>query len=130
MVNPDDVYFDSGTQIRPAAVIDASNGPVYIGCNSRIESHAAVIGPCYIGPNSVVLAGLIAASSIGHTCRVGGEVEESIFHCYVNKYHAGFIGHSYVAPWVNFGAMTTNSDLKNNYSNIRVSLGGEALDTG
>ncbi|MCK4371955.1 MAG: hypothetical protein KAW61_02360, partial [candidate division Zixibacteria bacterium] len=68
--------------------------------------------------------------SIGHTCRVGGEVEESIFHSYVNKYHAGFIGHSYVGPWVNFGAMTTNSDLKNNYSTIRSSVGGELIDTG
>lgn len=129
VVNRDDVYFDSGVEVKPGAVIDASSGPVYIGCNSRIEAHAAVIGPCYIGPNSVVLAGRIAASSIGHTCRVGGEVEESIFHCYVNKYHAGFIGHSYVAPWVNFGAMTTNSDLKNNYSNIRVSINESTVDT-
>jgi UDP-N-acetylglucosamine diphosphorylase/glucosamine-1-phosphate N-acetyltransferase len=103
---------------------------VYIGANTRIEPQAALAGPCYIGPNSVVVAGKIAGSSIGHTCRVGGEVEECIFQAYVNKYHAGFVGHSYVGAWVNFGAMTTNSDLKNNYSNIRVSLGGESIDTG
>jgi len=77
-----------------------------------------------------VVAGKVSSSSIGHTCRVGGEVEESVFHSYVNKYHAGFIGHSYVGSWVNFGAMTTNSDLKNNYSGIRVTLNGDLIDTG
>jgi hypothetical protein len=53
-----------------------------------------------------------------------------VFQSYVNKYHAGFIGHSYVGSWVNFGAMTTNSDLKNNYSTIQVSVGGQLRDTG
>jgi UDP-N-acetylglucosamine diphosphorylase/glucosamine-1-phosphate N-acetyltransferase len=129
-INQGDILLDNDVRVGPTAVIDASSGPVYIGPNTRIEPQAAVYGPCYIGPNSIVVAGKISVSSIGHTCRVGGEVEESIFHEYVNKYHAGFIGHSYVGPWVNFGAMTTNSDLKNNYSNIRVSLSGETIDTG
>lgn len=129
-VNQSDVVLGSGAEIFPGAVIDASNGPVYIGDNTRVESLATVYGPAYIGPNSVVVAGKITSSSIGHTSRVGGEVEHSIFHAYVNKYHAGFIGHSYVGEWVNFGAMTTNSDLKNNYTNIKVSLGGQMLDTG
>ena len=57
-------------------------------------------------------------------------MEESIFQAYGNKYHAVFVGHSYVGQWVNFGAMTTNSDLKNNYSTIRVSVNGESIDTG
>lgn len=126
----ENVFLGGGVEILPAAVIDASRGPVFVGSNTRIEPHAAVIGPCYIGPNSIVVAGKISTSSIGHTCRVGGEVEHSIFHSYVNKYHAGFIGHSYVGSWVNFGAMTTNSDLKNNYSNISVSIKGRQLDTG
>jgi len=126
----ENVYLGSDVEIFPAAVIDASRGPVFIGGNTRIEPHAAVYGPCYIGPNSVVVAGKISSSSIGHTCRVGGEVEHSVFHSYVNKYHAGFIGHSYVGSWVNFGAMTTNSDLKNNYSNISVSVRGRQIDTG
>ncbi|UCG62730.1 MAG: hypothetical protein JSV52_05445 [Candidatus Zixiibacteriota bacterium] len=125
-----DVYLGNDVEIMPGAVIDASNGPIYIGPNTRVESHAAIYGPTYVGPNSVVVAGKITSSSIGHTCRVGGEVEHSVFHSYVNKYHAGFIGHSYVGSWVNFGAMTTNSDLKNNYSNIKVSLNGDMIDTG
>ena len=130
IVKPDEIIVESGVQVSQGALLDASKGPIYIGGNSRVDTQAAIYGPCYIGPNSVVAAGKIVASSIGHSCRVGGEVEESIFHSYVNKYHAGFIGHSYVGPWVNFGAMTTNSDLKNNYSNIRVSVGGKMIDTG
>ncbi len=130
IIKPEDVILGSGVQVSPGALLDASRGPIYIGGNCRVDTQAAVYGPCYIGPNSVVVAGKVVASSIGHTCRVGGEVEKSIFHSYVNKYHAGFIGHSYVGPWVNFGAMTTNSDLKNNYSNIRVSVGGKPIDTG
>ena len=129
IVNPSKVHFENDVEVFPAAVIDASKGPVFVGANTRIESHAAIYGPCFIGANSVVLAGKIVASSVGHTCRVGGEVEESIFHAYVNKYHAGFIGHSYVGQWVNFGAMTTNSDLKNNYAVIRATVNGKSLNT-
>ncbi len=128
--NEDDIFLGNGVELRPSSVVDASRGPVYIGDQVRVEPHATIVGPCFIGPNTVVLAGNVAESSIGHTCRVGGEVEGSVFHSYVNKYHAGFIGHSYVGPWVNFGAMTTNSDLKNNYSAIRVVLDGVSHDTG
>jgi UDP-N-acetylglucosamine diphosphorylase/glucosamine-1-phosphate N-acetyltransferase len=130
IVNPDSVYLGNAVKVMPGAVIDASGGPVYVGDYTKVESHAAIFGPCYIGANCVVLAGKITSSSIGHTCRVGGEVEESVFQSYVNKYHAGFIGHSYVGSWVNFGAMTTNSDLKNNYSTIRVTVNGQSVDTG
>ncbi|MBU8934809.1 MAG: hypothetical protein KOO62_12535 [candidate division Zixibacteria bacterium] len=130
LVNEQNVFLAAGVEICPGAIVDASQGPVYIGANTRIESHAAVYGPSYIGEECLILAGKVTGSSIGPGCRVGGEVEESVFQASVNKYHAGFIGHSYVAPWVNFGAMTTNSDLKNNYSSIRVSLNNELIDTG
>jgi hypothetical protein len=63
-------------------------------------------------------------------CRVGGEVEESIIHGYSNKYHDGFLGHAYVGEWVNLGAMTTNSDLKNDYSSVSVMMNGKPFDTG
>jgi UDP-N-acetylglucosamine diphosphorylase/glucosamine-1-phosphate N-acetyltransferase len=68
--------------------------------------------------------------SIGPTCRIGGEVEESIIHGYSNKYHDGFLGHAYVGEWVNLGALTTNSDLKNDYSTVTVLMDGEIIDTG
>lgn len=129
LINKDDIYIGEGSIINPASVIDATNGPVFIGDKVIVEAHAAIYGPCFIGSNSQVLAGKISHSSIGPTCRVGGEVEESVFHSYVNKYHDGFIGHSYVGSWVNFGAMTTNSDLKNNYSNIRTVLNDENIDS-
>jgi UDP-N-acetylglucosamine diphosphorylase / glucose-1-phosphate thymidylyltransferase / UDP-N-acetylgalactosamine diphosphorylase / glucosamine-1-phosphate N-acetyltransferase / galactosamine-1-phosphate N-acetyltransferase len=130
LIDEANIVIGNDVTIAPFALLDASHGPIYIEANCRIEAHAAIYGPCYIGANSVVLAGKITGSSIGHTCRVGGEVEESIFHSYVNKYHAGFIGHSYVGSWVNFGAMTTNSDLKNNYSTIRATINGRSVDTG
>lgn len=128
-VKEDDIYLGNDVEILPGSILDAGKGPIYIDANTRIEAHVAIYGPTYIGANSQIVAGKISSSSIGNTCRVGGEVEHSVFHSYINKYHAGFIGHSYIGSWVNFGAMTTNSDLKNNYSNIRVSLKGESINT-
>ncbi len=130
IVNPDSTFLGDSVVVMPGAMMDASAGPVYIGANTRVEAHAAIYGPSAIGPNCIVSAGKYGGVSIGHTCRLGGEIEESIFQSYVNKHHAGFIGHSYVGSWVNFGAMTTNSDLKNNYSTIRVQSGGVSRDTG
>ena len=130
ILNADDVVLGEGAVIYPGAVIDATKGPVFIGANTRVEAHAAIYGPCAIGANCLVTAGKFAESSIGSHCRVGGEVEASVFQSCVNKYHAGFIGHSYVGSWVNFGAMTTNSDLKNNYSTVRVQVDGQSIDSG
>lgn len=129
LLNDNDIYIGDTVRIYPDVVLNAENGPIYIGSNTIIEPQVTLNGPCFIGPNSIIYRGKISGSSIGHTCRVGGEIEESIFHSAVNKHHDGFIGHSYVGSWVNFGAMTTNSDLKNNYSNVRVALNGELLDT-
>jgi len=67
--------------------------------------------------------------SVGKECKIGGEVEDSIVLPYSNKQHAGFIGHSYLGSWVNLGADTNCSDLKNNYSTIKVQLNGKAVDT-
>jgi UDP-N-acetylglucosamine diphosphorylase/glucosamine-1-phosphate N-acetyltransferase len=130
ILNDEQVHVAAGAAVMPGAIIDASAGPVFIGANTKIEPHAAVYGPAFIAPNCVVLAGKVTGCSIGHTCRIGGEVEETVFQSFVNKYHDGFIGHSYVGQWVNFGAMTTNSDLKNNYSPIRCTLNGQSIDSG
>jgi len=129
-INENDVYLGNDIEIFPTAVIDASQGPVFISANTKVMPQSIINGPCFIGANSIVLQGKISSSSIGPTSRVGGEVEASIFQSYVNKYHAGFIGHSYVGSWVNFGALTTNSDLKNNYSNVRVNVNGKTMDSG
>jgi UDP-N-acetylglucosamine diphosphorylase/glucosamine-1-phosphate N-acetyltransferase len=99
---------------------------VFIYPNSFIE------GPCYIGASSKVKSGaaIYGNTSIGKVCKIGGEVEQSIFMDYSNKQHSGFIGHSYIGSWVNLGADTNNSDLKNNYSKIKIKFSAKEINTG
>jgi len=127
-----DVYIAPGVKIHPMVVIDAEHGPIYIDEGAEIHPFTRIEGPCYIGRKSILLgAKCREGNSIGPFCRVGGEVEESIIHGFSNKYHDGFLGHSYVGEWVNLGALTTNSDLKNDYSNVSVMLDGKrCIDTG
>ncbi|MDQ1316701.1 MAG: hypothetical protein QG588_349, partial [Candidatus Poribacteria bacterium] len=95
-------------------------------------------GPCCIIDNagtskktSIIDGGLIRSGcTLGPVCRVGGELEESIIQGYTNKHHAGFIGHAYLGEWVNIGAMATNSDLKNDLSDVKVPVNGKVTDTG
>jgi len=129
-IDSDKILIAADVEILPGSVIDASHGPIVLDRGARIEPPTYLIGPAYVGPESILVGGRIEGSSIGPVCRVGGELEESIIQGYSNKYHAGFIGHSYVGEWVNFGAMTTNSDLKNNYRSVSVSVNGEMIDTG
>ena len=127
-----DVYIGPKATIHPMVVIDAENGPIYIDEGVEIHPFSRIEGPCYIGKDSILLgAKCREGNSIGPMCRIGGELEESIIHGYSNKYHDGFLGHSYVGEWVNLGALTTNSDLKNDYSNVSVMLDGRrSIDTG
>ena len=118
-------------RLDPYVVVDTREGPVTIDANARILPFTRLEGPCYIGPECELFrAHVRAGTTIGPVCRVGGEVEASILHGYVNKYHDGFLGHSYLCPWVNLGAETTTSDLKSDYSAVAVPLEGEAIDTG
>ncbi|MEJ2705837.1 MAG: putative sugar nucleotidyl transferase [Sedimentisphaerales bacterium] len=130
--NRKDVYVAPTAKLHPMVVIDTENGPVYIDEGVEVHPFSRIEGPCYIGKNSILLgAKCREGNSIGPTCRIGGEVEESIVHGYSNKYHDGFLGHSYVGEWVNLGALTTNSDLKNDYSSVSVMLDGRrSIDTG
>lgn len=125
------VYIEEDAVFEPYVFIDASKGPVFIGARSRINSFSRIEGPCVIGRDCVIYGAKIrSGTSIGDFCRIGGEIEQSIFHGYGNKYHDGFIGHSYIGEWVNMGAMTTNSDLKNNYANVKVYIPGSRKKTG
>ncbi len=120
-----DVYIAPGAMVHPMAVIDAEHGPVYLDEGAVVHPFTRIEGPCYVGKNSILFGCKCReGNSIGPMCRVGGEVEESIIHGYSNKYHDGFLGHAYVGEWVNLGAMTTNSDLKNDYSPVSVILDG------
>ena len=127
-----DVFVAKGALVHPMVVIDAANGPVFIDEGAEIHPFTRIEGPCYIGKKSMLLgAKCREGMSIGPMCRVGGEVEESIIHSHSNKYHDGFLGHAYVGEWVNLGAFTTNSDLKNDYSSVSVTLDGKTpIDTG
>ncbi len=127
-----DVYIAPGAIVHPMVVIDAEHGPVYIDEDAEIHPFTRIEGPCYIGKKTILLgAKCHEGNSIGPLCRIGGEVEESIIHGHSNKYHDGFLGHAYVGEWVNLGAFTTNSDLKNDYSTVSVMLDGRrAIDTG
>jgi UDP-N-acetylglucosamine diphosphorylase/glucosamine-1-phosphate N-acetyltransferase len=122
---------EKGACVEAGVVIDCRKGPVTVARNALIKGPTLIEGPSYIGPDSIVdSARLRAGTVLGPVCRVGGEVEASIFHGYVNKHHEGFIGHAYLGEWVNLGAMSTNSDLKNNYSEVKVNLRGEIISTG
>jgi UDP-N-acetylglucosamine diphosphorylase/glucosamine-1-phosphate N-acetyltransferase len=127
----EDIYVAPTARLEPFVVLDSSEGPITIGPGAVLEAFTRVAGPCHIGHGSRLLAASVrGGTTIGPNCRVGGEVESSILHGYANKHHAGFLGHSYLCPWVNLGALTTNSDLKNDYSHVRVPLRGELVDTG
>ena len=127
-----DVYIAPGAVIHPMVVIDAEHGPVYLDEGVEVHPFTRIEGPCYVGKKSILLGTKCReGNSIGPMCRVGGEVEESIIHGYSNKYHDGFLGHAYVGEWVNLGALTTNSDLKNDYSSVSVVLDGKTpISTG
>jgi UDP-N-acetylglucosamine diphosphorylase/glucosamine-1-phosphate N-acetyltransferase len=127
-----DVYIAPGAQVHPMVVIDATQGPVYIDEGAVVYPFTRIVGPCYIGKQTRLLgAKCHEGNSIGPVCRIGGEVECSIIQGYTNKYHDGFLGHAYVGEWVNLGALTTNSDLKNDYSSVSVIMHGRLpIDTG
>ena len=128
--SPSDVYVSELADIDPYVVIDARNGPVSIDRDVQIQSFTRIEGPCHIAREAKVFRALIQkGTTIGSGCRVGGEIEQSILHGNVNKYHEGFLGHSYVCPWVNLGAITTTSDLKSDYSDVSVPLQGEMIDS-
>jgi len=129
-INGRNIAIARDAEILPGAVLNGSDGPIVIESGVYIEPHTYLIGPVYVGEKTRLVGGKITGCSIGPVCRAGGEVEESIIQGFTNKYHAGFLGHAYVGEWVNFGAMTTNSDLRNDYKNVKVSINGNVTDTG
>ncbi|MDD4051389.1 MAG: putative sugar nucleotidyl transferase [candidate division Zixibacteria bacterium] len=131
ILTQDNFYIAAGADIGPGAVIDCRHGAVIVDKEAVIGPLSYIEGPCYIGPGTRIFRGNIREGcSFGPDCRVGGEVEESIFQGYTNKYHDGFLGHAYLGSWVNLGALTNNSDLKNTYQSITVSVCGRKIDTG
>jgi UDP-N-acetylglucosamine diphosphorylase/glucosamine-1-phosphate N-acetyltransferase len=131
IVGPADRFLaDPSAKVEPLALIDTTNGPVILDRGVIVQAFSRLEGPCYVGPETHVLAGRLKGVSVGPQCRVGGEVESSIIYGHSNKAHEGFLGHSYLGEWVNFGAGTQTSDLRNDYGNVPVTIAGKRVDTG
>ena len=132
LLNRKYIYIGQNTRIMPGVVLDAENGPIWIDDQVKIMANAVIEGPVAIGKSSIIKIGakIYENTSIGPVCKVGGEVEETIIQEYSNKQHDGFLGHSYLGAWINIGADTNNSDLKNNYGEISVYLNNRNVETG
>ncbi|HTR97549.1 MAG TPA: putative sugar nucleotidyl transferase [Candidatus Acidoferrales bacterium] len=127
---PERIAIERGASVGPFAVLDAREGPIRVAAGARVAAHTVVTGPCVVGAGTQLLGGAVSASTFGPECRIAGEVEASLWQGYANKRHHGFVGHSLVGEWVNLGALTTTSDLKNNYGSVRVWVDGRELDSG
>lgn len=132
LLNSSSIHIGTNTRIKPCVVIDAENGPVWIGNDVKIQPHCYVEGPAYIGDGTLLQPGAVirGGASLGPVCKVGGEVEGSIIIGYSNKQHDGFLGHSYIGSFVNIAADCINSDLKNTYGTVRVPINGREVDSG
>jgi UDP-N-acetylglucosamine diphosphorylase/glucosamine-1-phosphate N-acetyltransferase len=118
-------------EIEPYVTADTRHGPVLIDRGAVVHSFTRLEGPCYLGPGSQVCGAKIrAGTTLGPQCRIGGEVEATIVQGYSNKYHDGFLGHSYVGEWVNLAAGSQTSDLRNDYDTVRVFVNGQRRSTG
>ncbi|WCL49305.1 glucose-1-phosphate thymidylyltransferase [Leptospira sp. GIMC2001] len=125
------LYIHPDTIIYPGVVFDTTNGPIIIDKGVTISSFSFLEGPLYIGSKSKIDdARLTGGTVIGSQCRIGGEVSNTIIQDYSNKHHEGFLGHSFIGSWVNLGALSTTSDLKNNYGTIEIQSGNQKINTG
>jgi UDP-N-acetylglucosamine diphosphorylase/glucosamine-1-phosphate N-acetyltransferase len=125
-----EIFVEEGAEIGPQVVLDATNGPILIRKGAKIAPFTYLVGPISIGRESQILGDRVAASSIGDHCKVRGEFNNSIVLGHSNKGHAGFIGHSYLGRWVNLGALTTTSNLKNTYGPVQLWTPTGVRDTG
>ncbi len=119
-----------GVEVEPGSVFDVRNGPIRLSDGVVVRSHTRLAGPAFVGPGATLLGGVLSEVSIGPASKIRGEVETSVVLGWSNKAHDGFLGHAYLGRWVNLGAMTTNSDLKNNYGPVRLGSPGGPRDTG
>ncbi len=119
-----------GADVEPGVVFDVRKGAVIIEPGAEVRHGTRLEGPCYVGRESRVLGGFIRASVFGPRCVVRGEIASSSFIGYANKSHDGFVGNSVIGHWVNLGAGTTTSNLKNTYGPVRLDIAGHRVDTG
>ena len=115
------IFVEKGAKIS-CSILNAENGSIYIGKNTEIMEGAIIRGPFAMGENAVLKMGskIYGPTTLGPHCKVGGEVNNSVFFGYSSKAHDGFLGNSVIGEWCNLGADTNNSNLKNNYTEIKL----------
>jgi len=118
---PENIFIEEGAVVE-FAMLNAQTGPIYIGKDAEILEGSLVRGPFCLGEHSTLKMGakIYGPTTIGPHCKVGGEVNNSVFFSYSNKAHDGFLGNSVLGEWCNLGADTNNSNLKNNYAQVRL----------
>ena len=118
---PENIFIEPGVKIR-AAILNAENGPIYLGRNSQVHEGAIISGPLALCEGSHINPGakMRGDNTVGPYCKVGGEVGNSIFLGYSNKGHDGYLGNSVIGEWCNLGADTNTSNLKNNYAPVKI----------
>lgn len=118
----ENIYVQEGATIEAGCVLNAAKGPIFIGKDATIMAGSYIRGPAAICEGSTIKMGakIYEDTTVGPICKVGGEVNNCIFHSYSNKAHDGFMGNSLIGQWCNIGADTNTSNLKNNYSTIRI----------
>ena len=128
----DGVFAAAGAVLGQYCTTDTSNGPVLLDSGATVGPYSFLRGPAYLGPKSKVIehSAIKDFVSLGHTTKIGGEIEASIVEPYTNKQHHGFLGHSYLGSWINLGAGTSNSDLKNTYGAVKMDYRGESVASG
>ncbi|KQC13708.1 MAG: hypothetical protein APR63_07735 [Desulfuromonas sp. SDB] len=132
LLNKKQIFIGANSLIEDFVLIDARKGPVYVSEGVEIKSHCLIQGPAYLGPGTFIkpFSHIGEGCSFGPVCKMGGEVSHSIVLGYSNKQHYGFLGNSYLGNWVNLGAGTCTSNLKNNYSAVKILLPHRKLDSG
>ncbi|MBX9791869.1 MAG: glucose-1-phosphate thymidylyltransferase [Pirellulales bacterium] len=128
----DGVFVGEGATLGQYVVTDTRQGPIVIDHDARIGPYCYLSGPAYIGPHARVIehSAIKDGVALGHTTKIGGEIEASVIEPYTNKQHHGFLGHSYLGSWINLGAGTCNSDLKNTYGQVNIEYHGRKVPTG
>ncbi len=121
VLNPSMVFIEKGAKVE-CAILSANNGPIYIGADSEIMEGAIVRGPFALCKGSILKMGakIYGPTTIGPNSKVGGEVNNCVIFGNSNKAHDGFLGNSVIGEWCNIGADSNNSNLKNNYANVKL----------
>ncbi len=119
--NAQNIFLEDGV-ILHSAILNAENGPIYLGKNSQVQEGSIVRGPFALGEGAVINMGgkMRADTTVGPFCKIGGEVSNAVLFGYSNKAHDGFLGNSVLGEWCNLGADTNTSNLKNNYDTVKL----------